>query len=68
MIVEETVDDILARTPSVTDPVIISGYKAEWPALFRQIAEPVRRALGEIVVAAEHIGRTSVDDWGEYLA
>jgi GrpB-like predicted nucleotidyltransferase (UPF0157 family) len=57
---EETVDEILARTPSVTHPVTLSDYDVQWPVLFRQIAEPVRHALGEIVVAVEHVGSTAV--------
>jgi GrpB-like predicted nucleotidyltransferase (UPF0157 family)/chloramphenicol 3-O-phosphotransferase len=57
---EETVDEILARTPSVIHPVVVSDYDVKWPVLFRQIAEPVRRALGEIIVAIEHVGSTSV--------
>jgi GrpB-like predicted nucleotidyltransferase (UPF0157 family) len=57
---EDTVDAILARTPSVTQPIIVSDYDAEWPVLFRQIAEPVRRALGEIVASVEHVGSTAV--------
>jgi GrpB-like predicted nucleotidyltransferase (UPF0157 family)/chloramphenicol 3-O-phosphotransferase len=57
---EETVDAILAHTPSVTQPVTISDYDAEWPVRFRQIAEPVRYALGEIVASVEHVGSTAV--------
>lgn len=57
---EDTVDEILARTSSVSQPVVVSGYEPEWPERFRQIAEPVERALGEIALAIEHIGSTSV--------
>jgi GrpB-like predicted nucleotidyltransferase (UPF0157 family) len=57
---EETVDEILARTPAISHPLVISDYDVEWPVLFGQIAEPVRRTLGEIVVAVEHVGSTSV--------
>jgi chloramphenicol 3-O-phosphotransferase len=57
---EETVDVILTRTPSVNQPIIVRDYDAEWPVLFRQIAEPVRRALGEIVASVEHVGSTAV--------
>jgi GrpB-like predicted nucleotidyltransferase (UPF0157 family) len=57
---EETVDEILAGTPSVLHPLVVSDYDVEWPVLFRQIAEPVQRALGEIAVAVEHVGSTSV--------
>jgi GrpB-like predicted nucleotidyltransferase (UPF0157 family)/chloramphenicol 3-O-phosphotransferase len=57
---EETVDEILANTPPVVAPVVVSDYDVEWPALFRQIAQPVERALGQIAVAVEHIGSTAV--------
>jgi GrpB-like predicted nucleotidyltransferase (UPF0157 family) len=57
---EETVEEILSRTPSVVHPVVVSEYDADWPALFRQIAGPVRQALGAIVVAVEHVGSTAV--------
>lgn len=57
---EETVDDIFARTASVSQPVVVGDYKPEWPALFHQIAEPVQRALGELAVAVEHVGSTAV--------
>lgn len=55
---EQTVEEILARTSSVTHPIAVSDYDEVWPTLFRQIAEPVRRALKEIVVAVEHVGST----------
>jgi GrpB protein len=58
----ETVDEILARTSSVSQPVVVSDYEPEWPERFRQIAEPVERALGEIALAIEHIGSTAVPD------
>jgi GrpB-like predicted nucleotidyltransferase (UPF0157 family)/chloramphenicol 3-O-phosphotransferase len=57
---EETVDEILARTASVSHPVVVSDYDPAWPAVFRQIAEPVERALREIAVAVEHVGSTAV--------
>jgi GrpB-like predicted nucleotidyltransferase (UPF0157 family) len=57
---EETVDEILARTPSIPRPVVVSDYDKEWPALFRRIAEPVRQALDDLVLAVEHVGSTAV--------
>ncbi len=57
---EETVDDILARTSSATQPVVVSEYEPGWPTLFQRIAEPVQRALGELAAAVEHVGSTSV--------
>ena len=57
---EETVDEILARTPSQTHAVVVADYDDDWPRLFREIAEPVRRALGDLAVAVEHVGSTAV--------
>lgn len=57
---EETVDEILACTSSVSQPVVVSDYEPTWPALFDQIAGPVQRALGELAAAVEHVGSTAV--------
>lgn len=57
---EETVEEILARTPAVDHPIVVSDYDLEWPALFGQISAPVRSALVEIAVAVEHVGSTAV--------
>ncbi len=57
---EQTVEEILARTPSETRPVVVTDYDERWPRVFDEIAEPVRRALGEVAVAVEHVGSTAV--------
>jgi GrpB-like predicted nucleotidyltransferase (UPF0157 family) len=40
--------------------VIVCDYDEEWPKLFREIADPIRLALSDIVVAVEHVGSTGV--------
>ena len=47
-------------TSSEGRPVVVSDYDDAWPGLFRRIAEPVQEALGELVVAVEHVGSTAV--------
>ena len=44
------------------EPVAITvvDYDERWPGRFRDIAERVRRALGDDAVGVEHIGSTSV--------
>jgi NAD-dependent deacetylase len=41
-------------------PIVISDYDSSWPVLFREEAERVGEALGDLVVAVEHIGSTAV--------
>ncbi|MDQ3822571.1 MAG: GrpB family protein [Actinomycetota bacterium] len=53
-------DEILARTAAELAPVVVSEYDDEWPRLFARIAEPVRRALGDVAAAVEHVGSTAV--------
>ncbi len=45
---------------SFANPVVVVPYDAEWPALFRQIAAPMRDALGDVALRIDHIGSTSV--------
>jgi GrpB protein len=56
---EETVEEILTRTPSVPRFIVVSDYNNEWPTLFRRIAEPVRQGLDDLVLAVEHVGSTA---------
>ncbi len=44
----------------VPEPIVIADYDPGWPLLFLRVAEPIRSALGEIVVAVEHAGSTAV--------
>jgi GrpB-like predicted nucleotidyltransferase (UPF0157 family) len=57
---EETVDAILARTQSRSSPVVVVDYDDAWPALFEELARPVRRSLAAVALAIEHIGSTSI--------
>ena len=57
---EKTVETILAQTASKRSPVVVADYDDEWPALFEQIAQPVRAALAELGAQVEHVGSTSV--------
>lgn len=38
----------------------IVDYDSGWPDLFRQTAQPIRAAMGDIAVRIDHIGSTSV--------
>lgn len=40
--------------------VTIVPYQATWPTEFQQIADTLRRALGDLAVRIDHIGSTSV--------
>ena len=40
--------------------ITVVDYDERWPVRFREVAERVRRALGEDALAVEHIGSTSV--------
>jgi GrpB-like predicted nucleotidyltransferase (UPF0157 family) len=40
--------------------VRLTGYSARWPGLFEREAELLRAALGDAVLAIEHIGSTAV--------
>jgi GrpB-like predicted nucleotidyltransferase (UPF0157 family) len=61
---QQTEEQILAA--HVIPPVKHSGtvqlveYDSQWPKLFEQEAERVRRALGEDALLLEHVGSTSV--------
>jgi GrpB-like predicted nucleotidyltransferase (UPF0157 family) len=57
---DETVEEILAKTPSARSPIVVTEYDEEWPTLFEQIAGPVRNAVADLGAEVEHIGSTSV--------
>ena len=38
----------------------IYPYDPDWPALFRQTAEPIRETLGDLALRIDHIGSTSI--------
>lgn len=43
-------------------PVLVVDYSPEWPRLFEREAGRVRAALGDRVLALEHVGSTSVPE------
>ncbi len=42
------------------EPVVIVPYDPEWPRTFESLREVFLRALGDLAVAVEHVGSTSV--------
>ncbi len=60
MTADETVDEILRRTSSAREAIVISDYDADWPRQFEEIALPVREAMASLGATIEHIGSTSV--------
>jgi GrpB-like predicted nucleotidyltransferase (UPF0157 family) len=44
--------------------VEIVAYDPQWPDRFRQIAQPMRAALGEAVLRIDHIGSTAIPGAG----
>jgi GrpB-like predicted nucleotidyltransferase (UPF0157 family) len=41
-------------------PIVIAPYDARWPERFRELAAPMRRALGDAALRIDHIGSTAV--------
>jgi GrpB-like predicted nucleotidyltransferase (UPF0157 family) len=46
--------------PAATSIAVVD-HDPSWPAQFDELATRIRRALGELVLALEHVGSTSVD-------
>jgi GrpB-like predicted nucleotidyltransferase (UPF0157 family) len=44
----------------MTDPLVVVDYDPAWPARFTALRAPLEMALGEVAVAIEHVGSTSV--------
>ncbi|MBI9014954.1 MAG: GrpB family protein [Clostridiales bacterium] len=42
--------------------IIIEEYSYKWPQMFEQIAEEIRRGLGDVAIRIDHIGSTSIQD------
>jgi GrpB-like predicted nucleotidyltransferase (UPF0157 family) len=57
---EETVDEILEATTREGSPFVVVGYDEAWPALFEELAEPVRAAVADLGAELEHVGSTAV--------
>ena len=50
----------VGEMPQLTEPVEVVDYQDNWPELFRQEAATIRRILGSVVLALEHVGSTAV--------
>jgi GrpB-like predicted nucleotidyltransferase (UPF0157 family) len=52
----------LVQAPAAPDtsPIVVIGYDPRWPALFEQLAGPVRAAVAGLEADVEHVGSTSV--------
>ena len=57
---EQTVDAILALTPSQQAPITVSDYDQSWPERFAELAAPVRAAVHDLGASVEHVGSTAV--------
>jgi GrpB-like predicted nucleotidyltransferase (UPF0157 family) len=57
---DETVEAVLAETPSTRSPVVVADYDDAWPAFFEELARPVREAVADLGAEVEHVGSTSV--------
>jgi GrpB-like predicted nucleotidyltransferase (UPF0157 family) len=44
----------------VADPIVIADYDAAWPLEFERLQARAAAAVGDLVVAIEHIGSTAV--------
>jgi GrpB-like predicted nucleotidyltransferase (UPF0157 family) len=42
------------------DAVVIVDYDEGWPGLFREVAEPIRAAMGDVALRIDHIGSTAI--------
>jgi GrpB-like predicted nucleotidyltransferase (UPF0157 family) len=57
---EETVEAILAQTPSLPSPIVVVDYDETWPARFAEVAHLARDAVADFGAEVEHVGSTSV--------
>jgi GrpB-like predicted nucleotidyltransferase (UPF0157 family) len=50
----------VSDAPDASEPVTVVDYDTAWPHLFAEESERIRAALGDAIVAVEHIGSTAV--------
>jgi GrpB-like predicted nucleotidyltransferase (UPF0157 family) len=55
----DTVDQVVVGDAAPT-PVVVVPYDERWPGRFEEVAARIRAALGERVLALDHVGSTSV--------
>ena len=61
LVVRESAGEVLgAVAESLVEPLEVVAYDPAWPRLYEEEAARVRSALGEDVVAIEHMGSTAV--------
>jgi GrpB-like predicted nucleotidyltransferase (UPF0157 family) len=42
------------------DPIVLVPYDPRWPVRFRELASPIRGAMGSVAVRIDHIGSTAI--------
>ncbi len=57
---ERNADEIWVGECPVPEPVVIVEYDAGWPAVDEAVADRIRAALGDAVLALDHVGSTAV--------
>jgi GrpB-like predicted nucleotidyltransferase (UPF0157 family) len=57
---QQTVDTILAQTPPLPSPIVVTDYDQTWPARFAEVADAVRDAVADLAAQVEHVGSTSI--------
>lgn len=50
----------MALIDGPADPLVVVPYAPEWPSRFREIAAPIRAALGGVARRIDHIGSTAI--------
>jgi GrpB-like predicted nucleotidyltransferase (UPF0157 family) len=50
----------MSDAPDAEEPVVVVEYDSAWPGLYEKKSDRIRAALGDAVVAVEHIGSTAV--------
>ncbi|WP_212999993.1 GrpB family protein [Winogradskya consettensis] len=50
------------RPSEVTKPITVSAYDPEWPHMYAREETRIRAALGDRVIALDHVGSTAVPD------
>ncbi len=58
--VQEIRNGTAAEQPSLHVSVAVTDYDPQWPALFTELAEPIRAAVADLAPVIEHVGSTSV--------
>ncbi len=56
--VDEKDIEIIATRPQ--KPLEIVDYRPEWPAMFAEVENRIRQALGNRAIVVQHVGSTSV--------